>query len=60
MDEYDNRFFELLKYASFIKGTKMKIQRFLNVLPSFYNDKIHYDNSTTLEETIRREKNTYE
>jgi hypothetical protein len=29
-------------------------------LPSFYSDKIQYDNPKTLEEAIRREKHLYE
>ena len=55
MDEYEKRFFELLKYVDFIKDEKVKIQRFLSGLPSFYIDKIQYDNPETLEEAIRRE-----
>jgi hypothetical protein len=35
MEEYENRFFELLKYVGFIKDEKVKIQRFLSGLPSF-------------------------
>jgi hypothetical protein len=61
MDEYEKRFFELLKYVDFIKDEKVKIQRFLiSGLPSFYSDKIHYDNPKTLEESIRRGKYLYE
>ena len=58
--EYEKRFFELLKYVGFIKGEKVKIQRFMSRLPSFYSDKIQYDNPRTFEETIRREKHLYE
>jgi len=54
MDEYEKMFFELLKYVDFIKDDKVKIQRFISGLPSFYNDKIQYDNLITLEEVIRR------
>jgi hypothetical protein len=60
MDEYDNRFFGLLKYVDFINDEHVKIQRFLSGLPSFYNDKIQYDNPKTLEKSIRREKHLYE
>jgi hypothetical protein len=49
-----------LKYVDFIKDEKVKIQRFLSGLPSFYSDKIQYDNPKTLEETIRRERHLYE
>jgi hypothetical protein len=54
MDEYEKRFFELLKYVDFIKDEKVKIRRFLSDFPSFYNEKIQYDNPKTLKETIRR------
>jgi hypothetical protein len=60
LDEYEKWFFELLKYVDFIKNEKVKIQRFLCGLPSFYSDKIHYDNPKTLEEIIRRERHIYE
>jgi hypothetical protein len=60
MEEYEKRFFELLKYVDFIKDVNVKIQRFLSGLPSFYSDKIPYDHPKTLEETIRREKHLYE
>ena len=60
MEEYEKRFFELLKYVDFIKDEKVKIQRFLSGLPSFYSDKIQYDNPETLEEAIRRENHLYE
>jgi hypothetical protein len=60
MDEYEKRLFELLKYVDFIKGQNVIIKRFLSGLPSFYSDKIQYDNPKTLEETIRRERNIYE
>jgi hypothetical protein len=60
MDEYEKRFFELLKYVGFIKDGKVEIQIFLSGLPSLYSDKIQYDNPRTLEEAIRREKHLYE
>jgi hypothetical protein len=53
MNEYEKRFFELLKYVEFIKDEKVKIQRFLSGLPSFYSENIQYDNSRNLEESIR-------
>jgi hypothetical protein len=60
MDEYEKRFFELLKYVEFIKDEKVKTQRFLSGLPFFYSENIQYDNPKNLEEAIRREKNLYE
>jgi hypothetical protein len=53
IDEYERRFFELLKYVSFIKDEIVKIQRYLSGFPSFISDKIQYDDPKTLEETIR-------
>jgi hypothetical protein len=49
-----------LKYVDFIKDEKVKIQRFISGLPSFYSDNIQYDNPKTLKETIRRERHLYE
>jgi hypothetical protein len=60
IDEYEKRFFELMKYVRFINDEKVKIQRFMSGLPSLYSDNIHYDNTKTLEEHIRREKHIYE
>ena len=60
MEEYEKWFFELLKYVDLIKDEKVKIQRFLSGLPSFYSDKIQYDNPKTLEESIRRARPFYE
>jgi hypothetical protein len=48
MDEYEKRFFELLKHVDFIKDEKVKIQRFMSGLLSFYNDKIQYDKPKNL------------
>jgi hypothetical protein len=58
MEEYERRFFESLKYVGFIKDEKVKIQRFLSGTPTFYNDKIQYDNPRTLE-AIRKENHLY-
>jgi hypothetical protein len=45
MEEHEKWFLEFLKYVDFIKDEKVKIQRFLSGLPSFYsNNKIQYDN----------------
>jgi hypothetical protein len=60
MEEYEKKFLELLRYVGFIKREKVKIQRFLSGLPSFYKDKIQFDEPKTLEETIRKEKYLYD
>jgi hypothetical protein len=60
MTEYENKLLGLLKYVGFIKDEKMKIQRFLSGLPSFYKENIQYDEPRTLKETIRKAKYLYE
>jgi hypothetical protein len=51
---------ELLRYVSYIKDEKEKIQRFLSGFPAFYKDKIQFDEPKTLEETIRKAKYLYD
>jgi hypothetical protein len=53
IDEYERMFLELLKYVSFIKDETIKIQRYLSGFSSFISHKRQYDDSKTLEETIR-------
>jgi hypothetical protein len=48
MGEYEKNFLGLLKYVGFIKDEKVKIQRFFSGIPSFYKDKIQYDEPRTL------------
>jgi hypothetical protein len=60
MTEYEKRFLGLLKYVGFIKDEKVKIQRYLGGIPSFYKEKIQYDEPRTLTETIKKDKYMYE
>jgi len=60
MDEHERRFLELLRYVGFIKDEKVKIQRFLHGIPSFYSEKIYFNEPKTLEEFIRKSKYLYE
>jgi hypothetical protein len=60
MGEYENNFLGFLKYVGFIKDEKVKIQRFLSGMPSFYKDKIQYDEPTNLIEAIRKDKYPYD
>jgi hypothetical protein len=53
IDEYERRFLEMLKYVSFIKDEQVKIQRQFSGFPSFFSDKIQYDDPKMLKETIR-------
>jgi len=59
-EENENKLLELLRYVGFIKEEKVYIQRFSSGIPSFYKDKIQFDNPKTLEETIRKSKYLYE
>ena len=60
IDEYEQRFLELLKYVPFIKDETVKIQRYMSGLPPSIGNKIQYDDPKTMEETIRREKCLYD
>jgi hypothetical protein len=60
MEEYERRFLDLMRYVDFIKDENVKIQRFLSGMPSFYKNKIQYDDPRSLEESIRRSKCLYE
>ena len=48
MEEYANKFLELLRYVKYIKDEKVKIQRFLSGFPQSYKDKIEFDEPRTL------------
>jgi hypothetical protein len=60
MEEYEKNFLGLLKYVRFIGDEKVKIQRFLSGLPTFYKEKIKYDEPKTLTEAIMKAKYLYE
>jgi hypothetical protein len=60
MAKYEKKFLGLLKYVGFINDEKVKIQRFLSGLPTFYKEKISYDEPKTLIETIRKAKYMYD
>ena len=60
MDEYVKKFLDLMRYVTCIHEDKIKIHRFLSGLPSFYKDRIQYDEPKSLEEAIRKAKHMYE
>ena len=60
MEEYENKFLELLRYARYIKDEKVKIQRFLSGFPQSYKDRIEFYEPRTLKEAIRKAKYCYE
>ena len=39
MEEYENKFLELLRYVRYIKDESLKIHRFLGGLPQYYKDR---------------------
>ena len=60
MDEYENKFLELLRYVRHIRDEKVKIQWFLIGFPQAYKDRIEFYEPRTLEEAIRKAKYCYE
>ena len=59
MEEYTNKFLELLRYVRYIKDEKVKVQHFLSGLPQSYKDRIEFYEPRTLEEVIRKAKYCY-
>jgi hypothetical protein len=53
MDDYANKFLELLRYVPYIKDEKVKIQHFLSGFPQSYKDTNEFDEAKTLDDTIR-------
>ena len=60
MDEYANKFLELLIYFKYIRDDKVKNQHFLSGIPQSYKDRIEFDEPRTLDETIRKAKYCYD
>ena len=60
MEEYANKFLELLRHVKYIRDDKVKIQCFLNGLPQAYKDRSEFDEPRTLEEAIRNVKYCYD
>ena len=60
MEEYANKFLELLSYVWYIRDEKVKVQRFLSGLPQYYKDRIEFYEPRNLEEVIRKAKYFYE
>jgi hypothetical protein len=59
MAKYEKKFLGLLKYVKFIGDEKVKIHIFLSRLPTFFKEKIKYDEPKTLTEDIRKDKYLY-
>jgi hypothetical protein len=52
IDEFFNKFLELMRYVPYIKDEKVIMKWFINGLPRAYHDRIEFDEPKTLEETI--------
>ena len=60
MNEYANKFLELLRYVQYIRDEKVKILWFLSGLPQTYKYRIDFYELRTLKEAIRKAKYCYE
>jgi hypothetical protein len=60
IEEYVNKFLDLLRYVHYIKEEKVKAQRFISGLPKEYWNRIEFDEPNTLEDTIRKETYCHE
>ena len=60
MEEYANKFLELLRYVKYIQDDKVKNRCFLSGIPMAYKDRIEFDEPRTLEEEITKEKYFYD
>ena len=59
MEEYANKFLELLRYVRYIKDEKVNIQHFHSGLPKSYKYRVEFDEPRTLEGAIRKVKYCY-
>ena len=60
IDEYINKFLELMRYVPYIKDENVKVQRFISGLPQTYWNSIEFDEPKTLEDTIWKVRYCYE
>ena len=59
MDEYANKFLELLRNVKYIKDESVKIQRFISGLPQFSKDINEFDEHQILDETMPKDNYCY-
>jgi hypothetical protein len=52
IEEYINKFFEMIRYVPYIKYEKVKMQQFISGLPQYFLERIEFDERNTLEDTI--------
>ena len=58
--EYTRRFLDLLRYVSYLKEEKAKIQVFISGLLEEYRDWIEFNEPRLIEESIQKLKHCYE
>jgi hypothetical protein len=59
MEDYEKNCLDMQRYVNYIKEKKVKIQRLLNGISTFYREKIQFDEPRTPKETIRKSKYLY-
>jgi hypothetical protein len=60
IDEYINKFPELIRYVPYIKDEKVEMQRFISGISQSFWNRIEFDEPKTLEDTIRKSRYFYE
>jgi hypothetical protein len=60
IDEFINKFLEMIRYVPYIKDEKVNMQQFISGLPQSFWDRIEFDEPKTLEDTIRKVRYCYE
>jgi hypothetical protein len=60
MDAYSKRFLEMLRYVPYLKDEKERIHLFFSGLPQSYQDRIEFDETKNLEDTIRKANCCYD
>ena len=56
MEDFINKFLDLLRYVPYIKEEKVKVQRFLSCLPQSYKDQIEFDNPQDSRRSVKKRK----
>jgi len=59
-EEYTNRLLDLRRYVPYLTEEKAKIQRFMSGLSIALKDRIEFDESKSLKETIQKLRHFYE
>ena len=59
IDEFVNKFTNMLWHVPYICKEKEKVQMFLNCLPAVYKEKIEFDNAKTMDEVVRKARLCY-